>query len=512
MTSAGALAVDLVLLAIGLAVALRPAALARRPRARRAIAAAALLLALGSYLDFGRFVRGHLLNLHDLYHHWFAAKYAPELGYRRLYHCTLVALAESEPRALAGVTGVRSMVHYGFAPKEWFLARPERCKRHFSAARWAEFRDDLRAYRDEVGGSTRTVLRDKGFNATPVWTWIAHPLASAVPMTRGWRLDWLAGLDLALLAAALAAVGRAFGARSACLVAIWIGGCFALSAPHVRGGFLRMDWLAASLFGVACLERRRPATAGAFFAWAAMVRVVPVLLLAVPAAQALRALSAERRLPRAAARLFAGFAATCALLFALSLTGPTGLDAWRGFASKIAVHDADVSPLRVGAKALVTWRGETSPADYVGADGRHGYRPHFVAAKRALYATWRPVLLALALAAAFAAAAWLPAGDAAAGVALAFPVVFLAATPTFYYWAFLAVPVAVLAARGGEAWARHVLASLFAAAIAVQLVRHCVAFEWSANALHSAVLAAACVASLAIIRSRARAAARAATA
>ncbi len=509
------LVVDLLLLGIGLGIALRRAPFFTSTRVRRAAAAAALAIALASYTDFGRFVRGHFLNLHDLFHYYFGAKYAPELGYRRLYHCTVVGLDEIDPKLHAGVTQIRSMVHYERVAKEWFLARPESCKRHFSPLRWEAFKRDLQRFRSDLHGNVAPSLRDKGFNATPLWTWLAYPIASATPLRAGLRLDLLGAFDLALLAAALAAIVRAFGSRSALLVALYLAGCWELSEPHVRGGFLRLDWLACALLAVACVERKKPVLAGALLAWASMVRVVPVLLIAVPAMRALHDLLRGVPIPGATRRLLGSFALSCALLFALSLTGAAGPQAWRGFAEKIAVHDADVSPLRVGAKALATWRGETSPADYVGAHGEKGYRPHFVAAKRALYAQWRFVLLGLALLVAMGLASWLPPGDDAAAIALSFPIVFLLATPTFYYYVLLAIPVAVLADRSDTTWGRFGLAALFAAAIAVQFIRHFVGFAFFANALHSAVVAALCalvLALLAFTRSRAPASAPAGSA
>ena len=506
LSSRALLVIDVLLLAIGVVVALRRGPLFASRGLRRAAVIAALALAVFSYTDGGRFVRGHFLNLHDLFHYYFSAKYAPELGYRRLYHCTVVGLDEIDPKLHAGVSQVRSMVHYRRVAKEWFLARPDGCKRHFSPLRWQAWKRDLERFRNDLRGNFAPSLLDKGFNATPLWTWLAHPIANATRLEPGFRLNALGALDLALLAAALAAIGRAFGGRSAFLVAIYLAGCWELSEPHVRGGFLRLDWLACSLLAVACVERKRPVAAGALLAWASGVRVVPVLLIAVVAMRTLHDLLRGAAVPRATRRLLGSFAVSCVLLFALSLTGAAGPHAWRDFAEKIAVHDADVSPLRVGAKALATWRGETGPEDYVGAHGEPGYRPHFVAAKRALYAQWRFVLLALALLVAMGLASWLPPGDDAAAIALSFPIVFLLATPTFYYYVLLAIPVAVLAARTDTRWGRWGLASLFAAAIAVHGVRHFFGFAFLANALHSAVIALLCIVVLALValtRSRA---------
>src|SRR5512140_3556468 len=47
------------------------------------------LLAVANYVDFGVFRYGSYLNEWDFYHYYVGTKYAPELGYTKLYGATL---------------------------------------------------------------------------------------------------------------------------------------------------------------------------------------------------------------------------------------------------------------------------------------------------------------------------------------------------------------------------------------------------------------------------------------
>jgi hypothetical protein len=63
-----------------------------------AVLAVAAVLSVAVYLDFGVFRYGTYLNEWDFYHYYLGSKYAPELGYTRLYGATLLADRESGQR------------------------------------------------------------------------------------------------------------------------------------------------------------------------------------------------------------------------------------------------------------------------------------------------------------------------------------------------------------------------------------------------------------------------------
>jgi len=466
------IAVKVVLLAClaGAAVVRHLRLRAGRPAWRpwhKAVAGLLALLALASYSRFDRFVRYQLSNPHDLYHYYLGSRYAEELGYHRLYHCTIVALDELGPRRHRRVDKIRVLEHYGFRSKHWFLDRPEECKLHFSAERWETFKGSVGLLWKERQIRFTKPLRDKGYNATPVWDLVGRQISSRVPLEPRWSRYALGLLDLLLVAGALVGVGLGLGWWAAWCALLFLGGCWELNRPQIRGAFLRLDWLACLLGSVALLHRGRHRTAGVLLAYAAMVRVFPAILLFGPGVIALREVRATRTLPRRHLRFFGAFAITCGLLFGATVVARGDLSQWRDFATKITTHDADHAMQRVGLKYALLYRGETGPDDIVGTDGRRGWRPHFVRAKRDLWRRWRFVLAAIALLVGVALGYVLPRDDDAGAVALSFPLVFVLVSPTFYYWCFLVAVVAVLAARAGQRPALLVLLGVVAANLAV---------------------------------------------
>ena len=411
------------------------------------------------------------------------------IGYSRLYHCGIGALEELGPGWHKDIRLVRSMKHLATTHKKYFLERPDGCKRHFTDARWSEFKEDVRTICQDLRLRFKWPLRDKGYNATPVWDTVGRALASRIPLRPLWSFYSLALIDLALIAGALVLMGRSFGWWTAGIAMIWLGACHELDRPNIRGSFLRLDWLACVLGSLALMNRRRFVLAGGLLAYASMVRVFPAVLLFGPGVQALRALLTTRRVPRRYLRLFGAFAVTCGLLFGASVAEWGGLSRWGEFAAKIDRHRSDHASQRVGLKYLLTYRGETSTADFVGDDGTRGYRPHFVTAKRALWARSMPLAL-LAIVLVGAALAWGLRGlDDVESTALSFPLVFLLVAPTFYYYSFLVAVVAVLASRAERRRSVLLVAAIAATNVAAYAAFHLVDFELLSHFLYSTAVA-----------------------
>src|SRR5690606_13005155 len=165
-------------------------------------------------------------------------------------------------------------------PAAEVLSQAAPCRPDFSEARWQSFQDDLGAFLRILGpeGWLR-VVRDHGYNPSPVWTLLGRPLAERVPPEPS-ALWHLARLDLWLLVAALAAVAWGFGFEAACLVAIAWGACGMTRYQWPGDAFLRRPWFAAMLPGLACIRRGRAALGGASLALSGLLRVFPLVAFA----------------------------------------------------------------------------------------------------------------------------------------------------------------------------------------------------------------------------------------
>lgn len=469
------------------------------PRWQRVMHGVAVVIAVLAYGRFDRALRYHLSNPHDTFHYYASSKYAQEVGYDRLYHCAIVALDELGPRWHRDVRLVRSMKHLATTKKSHFLDRPDGCKRHFTPERWAAFVEDVRTVRQDLRLPFKWPLRDKGYNATPVWDAVGRILSSRVSLQPLWHYYALSLIDLLLVAGALGLTGVTFGWWTAGIAMIWLGACHELDRPNIRGSFLRLDWLACLLGAIALLGRRWYAAAGVLLGYATMVRVFPAILLFGPGVQALRCLVATRRLPRRHLRLFGAFAVTCGVLFGASVAEWGDGTRWRDFAAKIQRHRGDHASQRVGLKYLLTYRGETSSEDLVDEEGRQGYRPHFVGAKRRLWDSMQPLawLVILLTGAALARVLW--GLDDLESLVLSFPLVFVLVAPTFYYYSLFAAVVAGLAARCEHRRSVLLVAGLAVTNVAAYACFHLVRFELLGHFLYSAAVAALALFALAVL-------------
>src|SRR5213076_3083886 len=108
-------------------------------------------------------------------------KYAPELGYTRIYECTVAAedeLAHLGPR-LERIE-IRDLTTNILTNTAAVLAHPEHCKDHFTPERWQAFMRDSDYFRRASSWDFWTsALKDNGYNATPVWRIAAGLIANA---------------------------------------------------------------------------------------------------------------------------------------------------------------------------------------------------------------------------------------------------------------------------------------------------------------------------------------------
>ncbi len=408
------------------------------------------IVAIFGFFQFGKFVRGNFLNYHDVFHYYFGSKYSQELGYEKLYLCSLVALNERAPKAVESVHRIRSLSTYKGISKKSALSQRRNCRKRFTSARWKAFKSDLDDFRQGRALSWPRMLYDKGYNPTPVWNMFGKMFSSAIPIKPWWVFNLLGFLDLALLAIALALVGLAFGPWGLVATIVFLGASYELHQTHIRGGFLRLDWLAALLAGAALLKMERFRSAGAVLAYSAMVRVFPVIFLFGVGVAALRELWRNHRIAARHLRFFGAFSLTAVLLFGASVANDRGIGQWREFFDKIQSHDGDISPKRVGFKYVLLYQGEKSVADYRGADGKIGFRPAFVEKKQQLYAHLLPtrILVVVATMLLLGLLLWnIPEHES---LVLGFPLMFLLTAPTFYYWTAATLAVPVLATAVGS--------------------------------------------------------------
>ena len=395
-------------------------------------------------------------NPYEFFHYYVGSKYAPELGYARLYDAAVLVDRETgfahASRELANLGA-----HHGgpeFKRLSAVYAEEAAIRAPFTEERWAAFARDVVFFRDALAPAMwEQLLHDKGYNATPAWTLVGGTLASLVPLENELGLGLLIALDPLLLLAGFACVAWAFGARAMLFALALYLTHYCTSHAHFRAAFLRTDWLVALVASACCLKKERSFLAGALLAWAALSRVFPLLFALGPLA--VLAWNVRGRGPELRAALaFAGGG----LLVGAAVLGATlargGLAPWNEFQAKIVEHDERPASDTVGFKKLFLWT----------IDFRADQGPEI----RALFERRKPAWW-LAQAAFAALLAWLVRRRRLhEALCLSFPLVWVLASPAYYYYALLAVPLLYFAERAARPARALGLALVFATSLAAR--------------------------------------------
>jgi len=455
-------------------------------RGRSARRAALGLLALGAFASNFNFFVWTGLHKHELFHYYLGSKYFPELGYFRLYECSVAALypdAHALPPALVEITDLRSKQR---RPAAELLSRAAPCRDDFSPERWSAFERDVEAFRRIMGErGIAGAVRDHGYNPSPAWTLVGRPLATLVPATPA-GLWLIARIDLWLLAGLFAAISWAFGFEAMCLAAIAWGACGHTRYQWTGDAFLRQLWLACSIGSICLLRRGRAALAGALLAFASLERVFPALFFLGYGLQQLGHLARERRLAPGVVA-FAGGAALAAALAAGAGTFVAGRGAavWGEFADNMVAMNDFTARNALGLKYLVSFRASPPPGVVVPTDPEElevliqRVKRETLASRRWLYGG---ALLAFSLL--FARAAWLDPGHLADWEALAMgaAMIPILTVPASYYLGFALALVPLSLRRPAIGTALLLAVASWGTAVLLYQER-AIAYVWSSAAL-----------------------------
>ncbi|MDH3213010.1 MAG: hypothetical protein OEM05_11050 [Myxococcales bacterium] len=329
------------------------------------------------------------VQTHDFYHYYLNAKYFPELGYFDLYKCTAAARAE-EGR---GPQQVRMRELRSFLERTIIdtAALGARCDEAFSPERWQAFRADLRWFDSVfIGGQWKKVLKDQGYNASPVWTLVGRPLASVFPAENG-SMRVLARLDLLIVLVSFAFIGWAFGFEVLCIAAlVWAAN--PLSRYFWIGdAFLRYAWFGAFVIGICLLRKQRHFGAGVLLALATLLRLFPALFVVAYGAGALRRWLRGDGFGHGFREFALGVAiATLVLpLLAIPVCG-RGTDVWTEFAANIGRWSSITPSNSVGLPALLSLTSRVREQERV-SDGAIRNQAQLQESRDEVFAERRPV-------------------------------------------------------------------------------------------------------------------------
>jgi hypothetical protein len=309
------------------------------------------------------FIRPLYFDAGDAFSYYLGPKYFKELGYDLHYECAAAAQMENGT-PLAGWgrdlrTNVMKPIRRLATPK----AR-QACRNRFTERRWESFKHDVALFRYWHGQKGwRYRFRDHGYNGTPVYQLIAGAVANGVTLSHR-NMVLLSLLNLWMVFVMLAVVIKAFGWRFGLLFSLLFWTNF-LERWLLGGAFLRYEWIAAIVIGISLVRMGRYAAAGVFLAFAAGVKIFPVLLFGGIIAVVVWDLVRGRGVKPEHKRLLAGAAVTGVVLGVLSVLHGHGFRNWPEFFHQMEMNSGRFSTMRVGFVYNFIWPKEVLPADPV---------------------------------------------------------------------------------------------------------------------------------------------------
>ncbi|HEX4404008.1 MAG TPA: hypothetical protein VH560_04220, partial [Polyangia bacterium] len=211
---------------------------------------AGMLIAIGAlsfcaYWNFFAFHFSGYFHVWDTFHYYVGSKYFKEMSYDRLYEC--VAVADWEDPSLRRRVELRKIMNLDtnmMTSTDDILKHPDKCKSHFTPARWDSFKHDV-AYFRALHGVKRweEAQTDHGYNATPVWNILGSALANLGPASDSLIRNGLILIDPLFILGLCAMTWWAFGWRVLCVALAVFATDFPCRFYWTGGAFLRWDWL-----------------------------------------------------------------------------------------------------------------------------------------------------------------------------------------------------------------------------------------------------------------------------
>jgi hypothetical protein len=401
----------------------------QKPLQMRIIAVVMWILVAGAFhsvhYDFARkFFSGQSFRVWSTYHYYLGAKYFNELGYHGLYEQTLVADREGLNR-LKNVKIIRNLRTLENEPVDNFLLkRSER----FSDERWKAFKKDVEFFTGLRNIQFfQQLLRDHGYNPSPLWTFVGGSLARIFDIKIGWQRTILLYLDLIIGAVALISCIWAFGAAPSAIVFL-IFVLLPFNTQRLFGGFLTYDWFYTLLLGLAFFHRGKGRLSAIFWSYSVMTRVFPVIFVLGLLAPIIRDYWKTGAIFQLYRRFIINVAIFCGLCLILGCFNAYGPKSWEMFGENIRDHaEHQVSGnRRVGMKHLFNQKlfsAESSTGIY---ERRHNFKD-----QKSIY-----ILLELAMLSGVALIVFRKSGTDA--MLWVMPAFFALAASSRYYWSVLA--------------------------------------------------------------------------
>lgn len=312
-----------------------------------ATAIAISVLVAFNYFYYSR-TPGSWIHRWDIFHSSMNSRYFDELGYFKLYECTLVLGSDSvEP--LREIESMRDLSTLTYIDTK-DLFQTSDCQSRFSETRLASFMGDITFWNELMPNRWERLLKDKGYNGTPFYTIIYRNLIGQQPFSVK-QITNLAFLDILFIGLAFYTVFRSYGVKVTFFAFLFFAVNFPNRFVHMGGSILRFDYLALLILGICALKSKRYALSASLMALATMIRVFPVLFAIGVGFKMLAEGLQNRKIAPNHLRFFAGFGMTILLGVLISLP-VDGLKGWTNFFENSLQHNVNTAGFRIGLRHL----------------------------------------------------------------------------------------------------------------------------------------------------------------
>lgn len=313
---------------------------------------------------------------------------------------------------------------------------------NFTPESWQEYKKDLLYFQKKIGSKRYKVIRDKGYNATPVWNVTAKMISSIISTDSKFTVGEgkekvefsLMGiiplLDIFLVGLMLFFIWRTFDFKTGLFVFIFFASNFFLNSGHIRGCFLRYDWVVLIVISMCLIKLDYYKTAAVLMAYAGLARIFPIVFAFGMGCCYLWFIYYERKILGKYFNFFIFYFGAMAVFFIISVIDGGGLQPWKDFFEKITVHNRDIVSIRLGFKNIFLGMYENTVGSW----------NDFGDIKRGIWEQYKMYchLIQLGvLGVVFIACRRLSPYRA---IAISFVPAFFMATPTFYYYVMFVIP------------------------------------------------------------------------
>lgn len=335
------------------------------------------ILSVGCFFNLGvfhgtKFYQSRYTHHWEMFHYYLGSKYFKELGYFNLYNATVVADAEGNNYIESGAE-ITNLENYLLTSKEKILKNAVRYKSLFSQQRWEDFRSDVKSFQDHFTPKIFTrMLKDHGYNATPVWNATVGALTSIIPAQ---KIILLAFLDIFLLMIVFWVIGRVYDIETMLVSLIFFSVNFLSSFYWIGGCYLRYGWLACSVIALCMIHKGNYKTAGVLISFATAVRLFPAFLLVGVIIKTCWSIIGRRKIPKKYLHLLISFILASTIFLMYGCLPDKSMDSWKDFAQKIKLHNKMLLTNNVGLRSVIlydrSWSDFNEFVNVYGGSGDH---------------------------------------------------------------------------------------------------------------------------------------------